>query len=86
MDVGDFYLQKKNYAGAMLRFKDALEHKPSDSLATFKLAQSFEGLHRADEARQNYTAYLTLEPKGSMVDQVQKALKRLQAKDAGKTK
>lgn len=50
MDVGNFYLnERRNYPGAMMRFQDALEHKPNDPRATFGLAQSLEGLHRADE-------------------------------------
>lgn len=85
MDVGDFYLsERKNYGGAMLRFRDALEHKPNDPLATFRFAQSLEGLHQADEARQAYAAYLKLEPKGRFVGEAKKALERLQTKNAGK--
>jgi hypothetical protein len=85
MDVGDFYLnKKKNYAGAMMRFRDALDHKPNDPLATFRLAQSLEGLHQADEARQDYQTYLKLEPKGQFAGQATKALERLQSKSAAR--
>lgn len=83
MDVGDFYLtEKKNYKGAELRFRDALEHKPNDPTATFRLAQSLEGLGQANEAKDDYGAYLTLAPNGPFVDQAKKALERLQAKSA----
>lgn len=81
MEVGDFYLiAKKNYAGAMLRFRDALEHKPDHPLATFRLAQSLEGLKQMDEARENYKAYLKLQPHGRFADQAKRALERVQTR------
>jgi len=87
MDVGDFYLtERKNYKGAELRFRDALEHKPKDPGATFKLAQSLEGQGQADEARDDYAAYLKLEPNGRFVEQAKKALDRLQSRNADKLK
>ncbi|HEY6251681.1 MAG TPA: hypothetical protein VI685_17115 [Candidatus Angelobacter sp.] len=87
MDVGDFYLtERRNYKGAELRFRDALEHKANDPTATFKLAQSLEGLGQADEARDDYAAYLKLDPSGHFVDQAKKALDRLQSKNADKVK
>jgi hypothetical protein len=87
MDVGAFYLnERRNYMGAMMRFRDALEHKPNDPLATFKLAQALEGLHRADEAREGYATYLKLEPKGHFVSDAKKAIDRLQSKNADSMK
>ena len=87
MEVGDFYLnEKRNYMGAALRFRDALEHNPNDPLATFRLAQSLEGLSQFDEARQTYATYLKLEPNGRLVDQANKALERLQSKTASDKK
>lgn len=87
MDVGDFYLtEKKNYVGAMWRFRDALERKPNDPLATFKLAQALEGLKQNDEAREDYAAYLKLEPKGTYAGDAKQALERLQPQNADKAK
>jgi tetratricopeptide (TPR) repeat protein len=88
MDVGDFYLrERRNYSGAMLRFRDALAHKPDDPPATFKLAQSLEGLRQVDEARDQYQTYLKLDPKGQYAAEASKALERLQGKSAvGKSK
>ncbi|HLJ28696.1 MAG TPA: hypothetical protein VKY85_18450 [Candidatus Angelobacter sp.] len=87
MEVGDFYLnQTRNYAGAMMRFRDALEHQPNDPLATFRLAQSLEGLHQADAAREDYAAYLKLEPNGRFAGEAKKALERLQEKNAGRAR
>jgi tetratricopeptide (TPR) repeat protein len=81
MDVGDFYLnERRNYTGAMLRFRDALARKPNDPAATFKLAQSLEGLGQIDEAREQFQAYLKLEPEGQFAGQSNMALERLQSK------
>ena len=83
MDVGDFYLsERRNYSGAMMRFRDALARKPNDPPATFKLAQSLEGLQQIDEAREQYQAYLKLDPQGQYAVQAGKALERLQGKSA----
>jgi len=87
MEVGDFYLnERKNYKGAELRFRDALEHKPNDPLATFRLAQSLEGLSQFEEARKTYETYLKLEPNGHFVEQANKALERLESKTASDKK
>jgi len=88
MDVGNFYLnERKNYMGAMMRFRDALTRKPNDPEATFKLAQSLEGLGQIDEAREQYQAYLNLQPDGQFTSQANKAVERLQGKGAvGKSK
>jgi|SRR5215813_5943816 len=88
MDVGEFYLkERKNYAGAAMRFRDALAHKANDPAATFKLAQSLEGLRQTDEAREQYQAYLKLEPQGQFAGEANKAIDRLQGKGAiGKSK
>ena len=86
MEVGDFYLtERKNYAGAAMRFRDALELEPNDPEAIYKLAQSLEGLHQIDEARQDYETYLRLQPEGKFAAQAKKALERLQQNGAAAT-
>jgi cytoskeletal protein RodZ len=83
MDVGNFYLKdKKNYAAATMRFRDALRQKPNDPDATFKLAQSLQGSGANDEAAANYTVYLQLEPSGRFAAEAKKALERLQPRSA----
>jgi len=83
MDVGEFYLnEKKNYAGAVGRFRDALQQKPNDPAATFYLAQALEGLHQINEARDEFQTYLTLEPNGKFAEQAKKSIEKLQNKGA----
>src|SRR5438552_16070095 len=40
IEVGDFYAKRKNYKAAISRYREALEYKPKDADATFKLAQA----------------------------------------------
>src|SRR3954468_9858250 len=39
IEVGDYYAKRKNYKAAISRYREALEYKPRDAEATFKLAQ-----------------------------------------------
>src|SRR5436190_9726910 len=39
IEVGDFYAKQKNYKAAISRYREALEYKPKDAMATFRLAQ-----------------------------------------------
>jgi hypothetical protein len=38
MEIGTYNFRSKNYRGAELRFRHALDHKPGQPDATFKLA------------------------------------------------
>jgi hypothetical protein len=40
MEIGTYYFKNKNYRGAEMRFRHALEYKPGQPEATFKLAES----------------------------------------------
>ena len=80
MEVGNFHLKDRNYRGAELRFRDALQYKPEDPEATYKLALSLDGLHRKHEAREAYEAYLKLAPEGPFATEAKKAVKNLQTK------
>ncbi len=77
IDVGYYYLKDKNYRAAESRLKEALELKPDASVALIGLAQAQQKLGQQDEARQNYEAYLKLDPDGPDADKVKKALAQL---------
>ncbi len=79
VEVGQFYLQQKNYRAALERFNDALLYKPNDADATFGLAVTQEKLDLFANARRNYSKYLEILPKGPKVKECQEALKRLDA-------
>jgi len=80
IEVGDFYFKdRKNYAAAESRYREALLYKPNDAVATFRLAQVLELTDRPSEARQYYQDYLKILPHGPYAADAHKALERLQS-------
>jgi len=77
MEVGDFNFKNQSYRGAELRFRDALNYKPNEPEAIFKLAESLSKLAENAEAKEKYEKYLSLEPKGSHAASAKAALQRL---------
>jgi tetratricopeptide (TPR) repeat protein len=82
IEVGDFYLKRKNYHAAEDRYREALLYKPNDAIATFRLAQTLEKRGEVDEARVNYEGYLKILPEGPLASDAHKALERLQKKES----
>ena len=79
MEVGDYYFKRKNYRGALERYKDALTYKPNDALANFRLAECEEKMNNPTDAAQHYESYLKILPHGPMAVEAQKALEKLKA-------
>jgi tetratricopeptide (TPR) repeat protein len=79
IEVGDFYAKRKNYRAAISRYREALEYKPKDAEATFKLAQSLESVKENAEALRRYQEYLTILPKGEFAKEAQDGIARLKA-------
>ncbi|MCI0353692.1 MAG: tetratricopeptide repeat protein [Acidobacteria bacterium] len=79
IEVGEYYLKTGNLKGAIARFRWALENKPNDALATFRLAQALEKAGQLENAREYYGKYLQILPKGEFAAECQKALQRLPA-------
>lgn len=77
IEVGDYYFKRKNYIGAESRYREALLYKPGDAIATFQLAVCLDKTGRAEEARQNYAAYLRILPNGPSAAEAKLALSRL---------
>jgi tetratricopeptide (TPR) repeat protein len=77
VEVGDFYFHKKDYRAAESRYQGALEWKPNDAIATFRLAQSEEKLGKKEEAIKNYQAYLKILPEGDFAKEAKDAIERL---------
>ena len=82
IEVGDFYYKRKNYRAALDRYKEALVYKPNDAMANFKLAECQEKTGSPQEAVTHYQAYLKILPHGPFAAEAEKALARLQARDA----
>lgn len=77
IEVGEFYLKRKDYHVAMDRFNEALQYKPNDALATFRLAQTQEKLGLNTQAAQNYSSYIKIFPEGPYIKEANEALKRI---------
>lgn len=82
VEVGDFYLKRKNYRAAIERYKDALIYKPDDAIAHFRLAESFDKAGQGGEAVPHYQEYLKILPHGPFAAEAQKALEKMKAPDA----
>jgi tetratricopeptide (TPR) repeat protein len=77
IEVGDYYFKQKNYRAAISRYRGALDHKPNDAEATYRLALALEKTKANGEAAARYKDYLRILPDGVRVPEVQKALARL---------
>ena len=75
--VGSYYLTTRNYEGAHLRFAEATKLDPANVEAIYGLAASADGLHKKDEALENYRLYLQVAPDGERAKAAEKALKAL---------
>jgi tetratricopeptide (TPR) repeat protein len=79
IEVGDFYFKRKNYRGALERYKDALVYKPNDAVANFRLAECEDKIGNSADAALHYEAYLKILPEGPFAADAQKALDRLKS-------
>src|SRR5438067_9685790 len=86
IEVGDFYFKRKNYRAAIGRYREALEYKPNDAIATYDLALALEKVNALDEARANYEAYLKILPHGPSAEEARAALRRLDPKNTAAVK
>ena len=77
VEVGDYYFKRGNYRAAISRYREALEWKPKDAIATFKLAQALDKTDQKSEAAAQYLAYLKILPHGINAEDCKKALERL---------
>jgi tetratricopeptide (TPR) repeat protein len=77
IEVGYYYLRDRNYLAAESRLKEAVEIKPDSPQALIGLAQAQQKLGKRNDARQNYEAYLKLNPDGPDSEKVKKALAQL---------
>ncbi len=82
VEIGDFYYKKENYQAAISRYREALEFKPHDAEATFKLAEVLNKTGDTAGAIENYQAYLKILPNGPYAKKAHEALDKLKAKPA----
>lgn len=80
IEVGDWYFKQENYRAAMSRYQEALEWKPKDAEATYKLAQVEEKFGDPTAALANYQAYLKILPNGPYAEKARKGIERVKSK------
>jgi tetratricopeptide (TPR) repeat protein len=78
VEIGDYYFKQGNYRAAESRYREALEWKPGDAIATFKMGEVMEKIGNLVQARQNYQAYLKILPDGPLSKDAKKALARIE--------
>ncbi len=78
VDVGDYAFAEKNYKGALLRYKDAVEEKPGDIAIRVRLGRVFEKLDQLSRAIEQYRAAQKLAGPKNWSDEANAALLRLQ--------
>ena len=84
VEVGDFYYKRDNYEAAISRYREALEFKPHDAEATYKLAEALNKTGDTAGATENYEAYLKILPNGPYAKKAKEALEKLKQKTAKK--
>ena len=80
IEVGDWYFKQENYRAAMSRYQEALEWKPKDAEATYKLALVQEKSGDPTGALANYQAYLKILPNGPYAEKARKGIDRVKSK------
>lgn len=82
VEVGDYYLKQGNTRAAISRYREALDYKPHDAEATFKLAEVLNKTGDLAGATENYQEYLKILPNGPHAKKSKEALEKLKAKTA----
>jgi tetratricopeptide (TPR) repeat protein len=79
VDVGNYYLQRKNWKAAQSRFADAFGRDSEDPDAVLGLAEAERHLELFKEAAEHYKLFLTYDPDGPHSKAARKALDEVQA-------
>ena len=82
VEVGDWYYKQENYKAAISRYREALEFKPHDAEATFKLAEVLNKTGDLAGAATNYEDYLKTLPNGPHAKKAKEALEKVKQKEA----
>jgi tetratricopeptide (TPR) repeat protein len=81
VEIGNFYLRRKDYKGALSRFKEAVETDPMYAPGYLGLGKVYEKLGEKRKALEAYHKYLDELPSEKQADQardVHKAIEQLE--------
>ncbi len=80
MQVGDFYFRRGNYDAAIMRYKDAAQHRPNFAIPYLRIAKAYEKKKDLKSAIEAYQKYLQILPKGKDAPYARKQIEELQRK------
>jgi tetratricopeptide (TPR) repeat protein len=80
VEVADYYLKQGNTRAAISRYEEALEWKPRDAEATYKLGVVLEKTGDLKGALTNYQAYVKILPDGPYAAKAHEGVTRLKPK------
>jgi tetratricopeptide (TPR) repeat protein len=75
--VGNFYMRKADYRGALGRYQDASKYNPNSSEAFFRIGQAEEKLKHKDRAKAAYGRATQLESDSKFAKEAKKRLAAL---------
>lgn len=81
VEIGNFYLRRKDYKGALSRFEEAVRTDPTYAPAYLGLGKVYEKTDRKRKALDAYRKYLDALPSEKQADEatdVHKAIRRLE--------
>jgi tetratricopeptide (TPR) repeat protein len=79
VEVGDYYFADKNYRGALLRYREAVEQKPGDAAIHLRIGRAYEKLNESERAYLAYDAAVKLDPAGKGSADARSGVERLAA-------
>ena len=77
VEIGEFYMRKKNYDAAIERFKESIRYKPNFALPHRLLGEAYEKKGEKGEALEFYKKYLQVQPSASDAGKIRKRIERL---------
>jgi tetratricopeptide (TPR) repeat protein len=77
IEVGDYYFKRRNYKGALERYKEALYYKDGDAVASFRVAECEAKLGDKAEAKKYYEQYLKILPDGPHAKEARASLDKI---------
>jgi tetratricopeptide (TPR) repeat protein len=80
VEIGTFYLKKKNYDAAIERFLDALKYKANFARPHRLLGVAFEKKGEFEDAISHYKAYLEILPAADDANKIRKKITELERK------
>ena len=80
VEVGMYYLKKKNYDAAIERFQDALRFKPGFARPHLLLGRAYEKKGEFEDSILHYAAYLEILPNAEDAKKVRKKITGLEKK------